>query len=349
MKFKKTFLVLCVIICLFCMASAYAGDMNDTAISDEDINQSDSFPMDEEMMDTMDIEAFQTSQNNLAESSASTSEDDGYVHIYVNASASLPGNGTKEAPYQNLSSVNHELRDKTVLHIANGYYFYNDSDSHRIQAFADLKVIGESAENTTIDFCGEGIFAFVEWTPYLYFENIRLFNTSANLISYNKQGSYGGKLEAVNVTFENSKSIASNGEYYIGGAISCSGQLELTNCIFKNNSAERGGAVFALIGGEINNCTFIDNIASEEGGAIFASSQEMNIFDSLFINNTALDGGGAIYTMVNLSIYHSDFEGNHAVYGGAITSVQSQYFYLDDVNFINDSADSSAGAIYSKL
>ena len=30
--------------------------------------------------------------------------------------------------------------------------------------------------------------------------------------------------------------IASNGVNYIGGAISCSGELKLTNCIFKNNN-----------------------------------------------------------------------------------------------------------------
>ena len=359
MKFKKTFLVMCIIIFLFSIANVCAGDMNDAVMSSEDSTQNDSFPKNngilidnlitnEEMMEAGNDEAFLALQNDLNEDYALALEDDGYVHIYVNASASLPGNGTREAPYQNLSSVNHEFRDNTVLHIANGYYVYNNSDSNCIHAFADLKVMGESVENTTIDFCGQGIFAFIEWTPYLYFENIRLFNTSANLISYNGKRTYGGKMEAVNVTFENSKSIAYNGEYYIGGAISCSGELELTNCIFKNNSADRGGAIFALRGGEINNCTFIGNIASEEGGAIFISNQAMEISDSLFINNSALDGGGAVYTKANLSINHSNFEGNHALHGGAIASVQSQHFYLNDVNFVNDSAESSAGAVYSK-
>ncbi len=52
-------------------------------------------------------------------------EDDDYIHIYVNASAASPGNGTQEAPYQNLSSVNYEFKDKTALHIADGHYNYN--------------------------------------------------------------------------------------------------------------------------------------------------------------------------------------------------------------------------------
>lgn len=275
------------------------------------------------------------------------SEDDDYIHIYVNASATSPGQGTEEAPYQNLSSVKYEFRNKTVLHIANGYYNYNNSGKNRMEIFTDVKFIGESAENTTIDFCGGGIFAFIENESNLYFENIRLFNTPVNLISYNGQRQYGGKFEGVNVTFENSKSIASNGVYYIGGAISCSGELKLTNCIFKNNSADRGGAIFALIGGNINNCTFIDNVAKEDGGAIFVPYIRMEVSDSLFINNTALDGGGAIYAQTYLSIIHSNFTDNYAAHGGAITSVNSPSFYLNNVNFINNSAELSAGAIYS--
>ena len=325
-------------------------------------------------------------------------EDDDYIHIYVNASAASPGNGTQEAPYQNLSSVNYEFKDKTALHIADGHYNYNYSGNTSMLIYTNVKFIGESVENTILDFSGGGIFAFIEWDSNIYFENIRLFNTPVNLISYNGQRQYGGKFEGVHVTFENSKSIASNGVNYIGGAISCSGELKLTNCIFKNNSADLGGAIFALIGGEITNCTFINNTAKEDGGAIFtpynkilifdssfinntavdgggaiytlsyseitnctfinntakedggaifASNDETLIFDSSFINNTALDGGGAIYAQTTLSIIHSNFTYNYALHGGAITSVSSPSFYLKDVNFINNSAELSAGAIYS--
>ena len=207
-------------------------------------------------------------------------EDDDYIHIYVNASAVSPGNGTQEAPYQNLSSVNYEFKNKTALHIADGHYNYNYSGNTSMLIYTNVKFIGESVENTILDFSGGGIFAFIEKDSNISFENIRLFNTPVNLISYNGQRQYGGKFEGVNVTFENSKSIASNGVNYIGGAISCSGELKLTNCIFKNNSADLGGAIFALIGGEITNCTFINNTAKEDGGAIFAPYKEILIFDS---------------------------------------------------------------------
>ena len=89
-------------------------------------------------------------------------EDDDYIHIYVNASAASPGNGTQEAPYQNLSSVNYEFKDKTVLHIANGHYNYNYSGNTSMLIYTNVKFIGESTENTILDFSGGGIFAFIE-------------------------------------------------------------------------------------------------------------------------------------------------------------------------------------------
>ena len=304
-------------------------------------------------------------------------EDEGYNHIYVNASASEVGDGSKESPYKELSSVNYILQENTVVHIADGYYKYNYNNSGQIinlmQITSNVKFIGESAENTTIDFSGKGIYAFIEWSPNIYFKDIKLFNTSVNLISYNGQAQYGGTLEAENTIFDSAKSIAYNGAYYIGGAISCSGQLKLTDCIFKNNTADRGGAIFALIGGELKNCTFINNKARFDGGAVFTPNYQMLVHNSKFINNTALREGGAIYsesnTLLNntdlkynsaysggavyivnyqLVIHNSNFTNNYAIsHGGTVIAINSPYFYIKGGRFINDTSNSSAGAIYS--
>ena len=305
------------------------------------------------------------------------SENDGYNHIYVNSSASNVGDGSKESPYKELSSIYPGIQTNTVIHIADGYYKYNYNNSGQMVNFmqitSNVKFIGESAENTTIDFSGNGIFAFIEWRPNIYFKDIKLFNTSVNLISYNGQAQYGGTLEAENVIFDSAKSIAYNGAYYIGGAISCSGQLKLTDCIFKNNTADRGGAIFALIGGELKNCTFIDNKALFDGGAIFTPNYQMLIHDSKFINNTASREGGAIYAISSILLNNSDLRYNKAYsggvvyivnyqlailnsnlinnyatsYGGAIIAINSPYFYIEGARFINDTSISSAGAIYS--
>ena len=305
------------------------------------------------------------------------SDGDGYNHIYVNSSASNVGDGSKESPYKELSSIYPGIQTNTVIHIADGYYKYNYNNSGQMVNFmqitSNVKFIGESAENTTIDFSGNGIFAFIEWRPNIYFKDIKLFNTSVNLISYNGQAQYGGTLEAENVIFDSAKSIAYNGAYYIGGAISCSGQLKLTDCIFKNNTADRGGAIFALIGGELKNCTFIDNKALFDGGAIFTPNYQMLIHDSKFINNTASREGGAIYAISSILLNNSDLRYNKAYsggvvyivnyqlailnsnlinnyatsYGGAIIAINSPYFYIEGARFINDTSISSAGAIYS--
>ncbi|WP_407433088.1 C1 family peptidase, partial [Methanobrevibacter sp.] len=306
------------------------------------------------------------------------SENDGYNHIYVNASASGVGNGSKESPYKELSSVNYVFRENTVVHIADGYYKYNYNDSGDIKnemlIISNVKFIGESAENTTVDFNGRGIFAFIEWNPNIYFKDMKLFNTSVNLIKgRNDQTQVGGTLEGENLIFDSAKSIAFNGAFYIGGAISCSGNLKLTNCIFKNNTADRGGAIFSLIGGELINCTFINNKARFDGGAIFTPNNQMLVHDSKFINNTASREGGAVYSMANLLLNNSDLKYNNAYcggaayivntqlvilnsnftnnyatsYGGAIISTNSPYFYMRGARFVNDTSNSSAGAVYS--
>ena len=343
MKFKKSFFLLCFIVILFVMASAYAGEVNQTLISSDEADQigidesfdikKDELKSSEEIGDTHVLDA---------------GEDDGYVHIYVNASSAFDGNGSRESPYQKLSSVNNMIVNNTVLHIADGYYNYEFSGKRSMEIRADVKFIGESSENTCIDFDGGMILGHCEYSPKINLENIRLYRTSVDLISRDANISYGSKIEAINVTFENSKSRLGYAENTIGGAIICFGELRIIDCIFKNNSAGYGGAVYAC-GGEISGCSFIDNVAEDRGGALFFKDNEMRISDSSFLNNIALTGG-AIYASASLSIDNSNFTDNSASYnGGAIASVESKNLYLMGVRFINDSAEYSAGAVYSLL
>lgn len=78
-------------------------------------------------------------------------EDEGYNHIYVNASASEAGDGSKESPYKELSSVYPGFEKNTVVHIADGYYKYNYNNSGQIinlmQITSNVKFIGEQQAN----------------------------------------------------------------------------------------------------------------------------------------------------------------------------------------------------------
>ena len=111
------------------------------------------------------------------------------------------------------------------------------------------------------------------------------------------------------------------------------------------NYSSNGGALFSNTGNmEIINSTFINNTAAN-GGAVYVYSGNLSIVDSKFINNSANTSGGAIYSYRNLDIINSYFENNSAnSLGGAIYLVNGN---VEESNFINNSGY-RGGAIYSK-
>ena len=156
-----------------------------------------------------------------------------------------------------------------------------------------------------------------------------------------------------------------------------------TNCIFNNNSADAGGALYVNIKNEfvhiincqfrnnygfsqgggalyvnsgnagvsLRNSSFIYNIAAE-GGAVYAyDSNFIDISDSKFVDNIVYSGGGGALSIglvhPNLSISRCSFVSNIALlsYGGAI-ALDGQYYYdmtLKDSSFRNNLAAGTHG------
>jgi len=77
-----------------------------------------------------------------------------------------------------------------------------------------------------------------------------------------------------------------------GGAISSSGAVRLTNCIFKENIADMGGALFALEL-DIRGCRFQSNVGRENGGDIVTAGAR--IFSSYFVGSNSKSKGGCIW------------------------------------------------------
>ena len=107
------------------------------------------------------------------------------------------------------------------------------------------------------------------------------------------------------------------------------GNTSITNCIFQNNSATNGGALFSWVGVlsniqnnntymepngttgylSITNCTFQKNSATIGGGIFILSISSILIIGSTFTNNTA-DGGAAVYAInsyIPMIIFLSSF------------------------------------------
>ncbi len=161
--------------------------------------------------------------------------------------------------------------------------------------------------------------------------------------------------------------------------------LSVSNCLFKNNSANFGGCIYVRseaghtdnrteIGEShtivpdkatkcstrphifICNCTFVGNTATG-GGAIYAVGMSLSLENSHFTNNSAVQHkdiltgvGGAIFYSSNnkndsLEISESSFMDNHASIGGGAILCADSLTKIQGSVFITNSAGVDGGAI----
>ncbi len=102
-----------------------------------------------------------------------------------------------------------------------------------------------------------------------------------------------------NVTFNHNHWDTSNG---VGGGLYATWfcTVNLKNCVFKNNSSTRGGAMSWGVGAFVNgvDCLFQNNRSIGNGGAVAnggsSNYSEVSFTNTRFIGNTAQSNGGAI-------------------------------------------------------
>ena len=215
----------------------------------------------------------------------------------------------------------------------------------------------------------------------LILENISMINnpTSGNLITNNGKltinkskfvnntcgdiikstGNYD--ITITNSTFENNTVTGSSSDYGIVYISSGRGNFVVEDSRFINNTARQG----VLIGSsdtnmDIKGCDFIDNTNTVAyGGAIRASSQ-LNVVDSIFINNKALKDGGAIYigfrgeaTVIKSVFIDNAVTGNEyygdAIYNGNKLSVNYCVLLSNGTRYViyNDGEDNVVNAQYN--
>ena len=125
---------------------------------------------------------------------------------------------------------------------------------------------------------------------------------------YNTQDSYygsgGGAMYATssNITIKGS-TFTHNGIFGSGGAIYCSGILQVSNTVFIDNRAystyrrsDSRGAVYTTgANSSIIGCQFINNTVNGSGGGFYIERGSLTVNQCDFLNNTANRNGGGLY------------------------------------------------------
>ena len=254
---------------------------------------------------------------------------------YFNASAESDGNGSIDNPYKYLTAD--RIKSNCNIYLADGEY---ELDSNK--NIERVNIYGSDVEKTIISYAGVGF----KVSTILTVQNVTFVDMSITNL---------GKIAANNTVF--SYGYGSRPDSYgnnFGGAIYTpsdypNAQLTLNYCTFSDNYAVYGGAIYMGSGNlEIADSLFINNFAYNYGGAIACENTgSVVISKSKFYNSRSIDdAGGAVY------IKYSSFDGKNvdfincsATFGSAITSLKST-FSLNNGYFENNSAKWNGGAIY---
>ena len=245
--------------------------------------------------------------------------------------------GSQAHPYKTINTgINNAIKNsKPNIYIANGEYNINKVITVRDST---LNIIGES-NNVILNANGNSnFFKFLDGSYSLY--NLILANgeptsnrrdslTYGGAIYINASGDGGYKYRKQTLPFE----LFS---------------LKIVNCVFKNNQADYGGAIYGINGNLIIiNSTFYSNSAIE-GGAINFEYCNITIFDTNFYKNSA-SYGGALYLTVSLNnIYNSKIDENDA-FDGAGAYIEGGILNIENSEFNKNIAEGdevNGGALF---
>ena len=139
--------------------------------------------------------------------------------------------------------------------------------------------------------------------------------------------------------FNNGVARAANpNSFSLGGAISASGNLTVSNSIFNNSSAGVGGAIRHIGDLTITNSVFSNNRSTVGGSAVDTQNGQVTIADSVFSNN---QGRAISANNVDLTITNSDFNSN---FNGGVSVSASANVTITNSTFLDNRGTNGGGA-----
>ena len=310
MRFKRIFLLVCFVICLFMMASVCASDLNDTAIASED-----------------NLEIDQTT--------------DDVIGVGDNEEMDFPQtNEILTAGEKTFAQLNKTINanKKKDIYLDSDYKYSEGDDSFKggIVISRDVNIYGNGH---TINGSGQTRI-FQIGGGKVVFHNINFVNGNAG--DYAEGGAINGDCKAIACTFKNNHAGSGGGAMHYGTAVKCNftgnnvfsdvgGAMlygSAVNCNFTGNNAMDGGAIYST---SVVNCTFTENTAVRDGGAMGYGSA----VNCTFTGNKAI-GGGAIFSgsAVNCTFTGNNATKGNAIYYGYMASCRAQS--PDDYSYTNN-------------
>ena len=341
MKYKKTIILLALVVFLLSIAGVSASEIDNT-IASENANTIELSP-DNDIEDNL-----QTSEEN--EALASTDYDEAIAQTDTEVL------GADSAKYSDLAEEISQPGNITLTHKS---YTYDERATAITISEANKVIDGNGA---VIDMNGLTIRAFTVTASGVTIKNLTIKNANYNVnggaIYFNSTGtvtncnftnnkatgdhSSGGAIFFVNtgtVTNCNFTNNKATGDYSSGGAINM-GSGTVTNCSFTGNTARNGGAI-NMGSGTVSNCNFTGNTATYEGGAVWMSSGTVS--NCNFTNNTARYGGAVCFIREG-AVTNCNFTNNSARYGGAVEFDGTGN--VTNCNFTGNTAIDDGGAVF---
>lgn len=357
MKFKKTFLAICIMIILFGVAGVTAGDSNDTAAAADEVLTAEQ--VNETVIGLSQDDTLGAGPGTFTELQIRIELAESGSTLTLNKDYTYAGNLIRTGV-----EINKDLTIDGQGHTLDG------AGKSRIMLITlgsiksnqvTLKNIKFSNANTEL--YGGAIFNYANLT----LDNCEFINNHAKIA--------GGAVASVgHLVCKNSK-FTTNVADGDGGAIFClsialhadlvklfndtvlNGNIHFLNnftsyvtlkfaddvvsrCVFKGNVAKGrgGGAIYAFGNINIASSSFNSNDAGEKGGAVFAN-KNLYISSSKFVNSKVSKTGGAVYFRCHSNTGHYDSNLNW------VSEVEYYTGMIKNSVFIKNSAD-KGGAIY---
>ncbi len=187
------------------------------------------------------------------------------------------------------------------------------------------------------------IISYHEYTAmYFSYSNVNITNTS--FIS-----NWGGSSQKISKLLSYSYAL-------VGAAVVFSAcNATISRCVFEDNRAETGAAVFSTWETKITiiTCIFVENQADGQfsyGGAIYFEDECVVILlNSTFQDNSAAGFGGAVQVVSQSSLFtqFSNFIANQANTGGAINAYEANQITINNCSFTENTANDSGGVLFA--